>query len=479
MMEREKLNFMRRSGYSALMGLSLEGDRLEGVVLRRVNGSLQLQQSFSVALSLDVLASDPVLVGAEIRAGLDALKVHARYCVVCLPSRWALTLHTEIPDMPETDVASFLRIEAERGFACDVATLRLWSSRCNSPGDRSFATQIGIANSQLEKLEKALIAARLKPVSFTPGSMALQTSDADGLMLAIVGRQVELQVSCGGGIGALRVVEGALDRDDDHPELRADVIAREVRITLGQLPAGFRDRVHRVSIFGSDDMARHLAGEMKARLEPMGLSVNLVATYDPCAFGVTLPENVPVSRAFSFAARRLAGGETPCECLPPTIAPWKNWIRRHSSGPYRMAGLGVATVFLLVGSLFAVQQWQLIRLRTQWARMSDKVAELDGAQQRCRQFRPWFDDSCRCLSILRKLTEVFPGDGSVSARMVEIRDMGGVTCSGVAADNAALLKMLSRLRAMSSVRDVKLDQIRGKTPVQFTFNFYWIDGGQP
>ncbi|HMJ65303.1 MAG TPA: hypothetical protein VK615_08115, partial [Candidatus Binatia bacterium] len=90
-----------------------------------------------------------------------------------------------------------------------------------------------------------------------------------------------------------------------------------------------------------------------------------------------------------------------------------------------------------------------------------------------KTFRPWFDDSFRSLTILRKLTEAFPEEGLVTAKTLEIRDLGSVTCSGVARDNQAFLKMLDRLRATREITDLKVDQVRGKTPMQFTFNFHW------
>ena len=43
-----KINFGKRKRPTSLLGLVLDGSRLEGVVLRRTNGSLQLQQTFSV-----------------------------------------------------------------------------------------------------------------------------------------------------------------------------------------------------------------------------------------------------------------------------------------------------------------------------------------------------------------------------------------------------------------------------------------------
>ena len=110
--------------------------------------------------------------------------------------------------------------------------------------------------------------------------------------------------------------------------------------------------------------------------------------------------------------------------------------------------------------------------------MSPRVSTLDGMQQQIVQYRPWFDNSFRCLSILRQLTMAFPEDGAVSAKTVEIRDVNTVTCSGTARDNTALLKALSQLRAANGVTDLKVDQIRGKSPMQFTFDFRWNEGGR-
>jgi len=478
MIDLQKLNPLNRPGHATLVGLALDGNRLDGVVLRRTNGSIQLRQSFSTTLSLDPLTADPVLVGTEIRNHLEAAGVRDRHCVVCLPSRWALTLHTELPELPAADVASFLQIEAERGFPCDVATLRVCTSRCQSVTGKQFATQIGIPVNQLTLVERALTAAKLKPVSFSLGIAALQPADADALTLVIGESQVELQITCGGGVGALRALEGALEVEGARRELHADVVAREVRITLGQLPAEFRGAVRRVRVFGPDERARELADELEARLGSLGLRVELVTRYATDEFKVELPADAPVSRAFSLAARRLAGLGTPSEFLPPKVAPWQQLARRYTSGPYRMAGATAGVVIVLVGGAFLVQEWQLVRLRSKWSKMSAKVTELDGLQQQIRQYQPWFDSSFRCLSILRQLTTTFPEDGVVSAKTIEIRDVNTVTCSGVARDNAALLKMLSQLRAANEVSDLKVDQIRGQSPMQFTFEFQWSEGGR-
>jgi hypothetical protein len=496
-----KINFSRRKKLTGLLGLNLDGSRLDGVVLRRTNGSLQLQQSFSATLSLDPLTAAPELVGREIRNHLDAAGVRQRHCVVGVPLKWMLTAQTELPPLPEADAASLLQLEAERGFPCDVTTLRLAHSRCPLPAGKQLVTLAGILNSQLTSLEQVLAAAKLKPVSFSPGVTALQPSgggarlssaaaatNVEGatggdtrapgvLALAIGENQVSLQITCGGGVAALRTLEGAIENEGSRRTLHTGYVAREVRITLGQLPAGLRASVRRIRIFGPPDLAQQLADEMELRFEPAGLGVEPVTKYLPDEFGVQLPPDAPVSPAFSLAARRLMGQTPAFEFLPPKPTAWQQIITKYSSSRLRSAGATAAGIVAIVGGLFLFQEIQLMRLRSQWSGMSAKVRELDGIQQQIQKYRPWFDESFRSLSILKQLTTAFPEDGAVTAKTVEIRDGNVVNCSGTARDNAALLRMLSQLRAADGVTDLKVDQIRGKSPMQFTFDFHWNKGG--
>ncbi|MFZ0826442.1 MAG: hypothetical protein WAO02_03370 [Verrucomicrobiia bacterium] len=477
-----KVNFSRRKKLTSLLGLVLDGSRLDGVVLRRPNGSLQVQQTFSVTLTLDPLTALPELVGREIRNALDAAGVRERRCVVGVPLKWALTAQTELPALPEADAASLLQLEAERGFPCDVATLRLAQSRCALPEGRQLVTMAGIPNSQLATLEQVLAAAKLKPVSFSPGLTALQspaaaTTDGGVLALAIGESQVGLQITSGGGVAALRTLEGAVENEGSRRAIHADPVAREARITLVQLPAQLRESVRRIRIFGPRELAQPLADEMELKFEPMGLSVELVAAYSPDEFGVQLPATASVSPAFSLAARRLAGQAPGFEFLPPKPTAWQQLATKYSSGRLRSIGAVAAGVVLIAGGLFLFQEIQLIRLRSQWSAMSAKAGELDGLQQQIRQYRPWFDGSFRSLAIMRQITTAFPEDGAVTAKTVEIHDGNAVNCSGTARDNAALLRTLSQLRAAGGVADLKVDQIRGKSPIQFTFDFHWGKGG--
>ena len=133
----------------------------------------------------------------------------------------------------------------------------------------------------------------------------------------------------------------------------------------------------------------------------------------------------------------------------------------------------------MAGGLFFYQQCQLWRLEAQWAKLQPTVQQLEGLQEQIRQYRPWFDESVRGLTILRCLTEAFPEDGSVTAKTVEIRDLNAVTCTGIARDRQVLLKTIENVRKVQQFREVALGPTRGQPPaVQFTFNFQWNEGGR-
>ncbi|HTJ01068.1 MAG TPA: PilN domain-containing protein, partial [Dongiaceae bacterium] len=164
--------------------------------------------------------------------------------------------------------------------------------------------------------------------------------------------------------------------------------------------------------------------------------------------------------------------------LPPKISAWQKFSTQYASGKLRTAGLAAAVLLLLVFGAFLYQQILLMRLRAEWKQMETGVTELNTTQQQILQYRPWYDETVRGLTILQELTTAFPEDGVVTVKTLEIRDLNTITCTGTARDNSSLQKTLDRLRKQAGVTGVSLGQIRGKSPMQFTFNFQWSEGGQ-
>jgi hypothetical protein len=472
-----KINFAKRRRLTSLLGLSLDGSRLDGVVLRRTNGSLQLQKKISATLSLDPLTAAPELVAREIRNYLEAAGVRERHCVVGLPLKWVLTTHTELPPLPEADAASLLQIESERAFPCDVATLQLAESRCDLAENKKHVTFAGISKTQIEPLEKILAIAKLKPISFSLGLTALQSpgdEKSNGVLALAMGENnVSLQITANGGVAALRVFEGAVENVGGRRALQLGIIAREARITLGQLPAELREKVKRIRIFGPRELAQPLADEMESAFGRIGFSVEIVEKFLPNEFGVELPPNAPVSAAFALAARKLAGQPTTFEFLPPKPTVIEQFAAKYASGKFRSVGMTAAVIVAIILALFLFQEIQLIRLRSQWNGLSAKVTQLTALQNKIQRYQPWNDTSFPTLTILKQLTLAFPEDGSVTAKTVEIHDGNTVTCSGTMSDSGALLRTLSQLSAADGVNNVTIEQTRGKSPMQFTFDFKW------
>ena len=215
-----------------------------------------------------------------------------------------------------------------------------------------------------------------------------------------------------------------------------------------QLPADLRDSVKRIRVFGPREQAQRLVDEIRPRFEPGGLKVELVATYPAGEFSRTIPSDTPVSGAFSLVARQLTGRTDPFEFLPPKISAWQRVAAKYTSGKLRTAGAAAAVLLLIVFALFGYQQWQLTKLRSQWAKMSTKVGELKAVEAQIKQYRPWFDSTFHYLVALRDITRAFPENGSVTAKTIEIRDWNTVNCSGTAQNNTALIDTQHRLGAV-------------------------------
>ena len=468
----------RGQSATSLLGLALEGSRLEGVWLKRSGDALQVAGSFTVTLTLDPLTAAPELVGREIRNHLDAAEVRERRCVVALPLKWALAAHVKVPQLAEADAASFLQLEAERSFPCDVATLITATSRCKPSGGEEQATFVGMPRGHVAELEAALRAAGLKPESFSLGITALRRPAADTALALTIGEShVGLQITSGGGVLVLRALEGAVENTGGRVTLHTDVIARELRITLGQLPEAARNSLRSVRVFGPRELAQELATELQRRFSALNLSVDVVTRYEAKEFGVSAPMDAPVSAAFSLAAEKLAGRPAAFDFLPPKVSQWQQMMSRYGTGKLRKVGLVAASVVGLVAVAFLVQQIISWHFQSRWADMKAQVTELEATQAQIKQYRPWFDESARSLSILKQLTQAFPEDGVVTAKTIEIREANLVTCTGTAKDMNSLLAVQKKLSASGNVVDVKLNRIQGKSPMQFTFDFRWVEGG--
>ncbi|MBI1841714.1 MAG: hypothetical protein HYR88_12800, partial [Verrucomicrobia bacterium] len=176
----------RRS--NSVLSLCFDGSRMDGVTLRRSNGSAEVTAVINANLSLNLLSHEPELVGQEIRQQLQAAGVRERRCVVALPQNWALTMQVDVPDLPDADLESFFQMEGERGFSTGPDAIALGISRFQLPGGEQRATVIGIPRNHLERLDAILRAAKLDPSAFSLGmpSMHQLASKPDEASLSLL-----------------------------------------------------------------------------------------------------------------------------------------------------------------------------------------------------------------------------------------------------------------------------------------------------
>jgi hypothetical protein len=151
-------------------------------------------------------------------------------------------------------------------------------------------------------------------------------------------------------------------------------------------------------------------------------------------------------------------------------------MARYSSRRLATAGFAAAAAAMVALAAFGWQEYRRWMLRTEWQAMAAQVTELDALQNSIREFRPWYDPSLRSLAIMKRVVECFPDNGSVTAKSFEIHGPMSVSVSGTARDNASLLQTLDLLRQAREIQAVKIEQIRGQTPAQFTFSFRWVGG---
>lgn len=453
----------------SVIALSVSHGQLRFAHAARAKQALAVLKAGSAPLSLELGHPEPELVGQEIRNHLDAAGLRERHCVVALPAEWILSQHSAVPaDLSAEDTAGLLQLEAEKGFPCAPEELQISRSPQRTAAG-SYVSQLAVRQEQLARLDTILRAAGLKPVSFTLGLAALPhalgTAEAGRVTLLVEPRGATLLIAAGGGIATLRTLEATIDSEVGENVVNAPALARELRISLEQLPADLRASLTHLSLRGEPAMV-----------------ATLVPTLSPWArdAGLYFESDDPAARPASelmvdqLALRFLQGAGRDLEFLPPKPSRWAALAARYSSRRLTTAGFAAAGVLGLVALAFGWQEFTRWSLRSDWEAMAAEVGELEGVQARIREFRPWYDETFRELSILRRVTECFPDSGSVSAKSFEFHGPNNVSVSGSARDNASLLRTLDQLRQAKEVQGLKIEQIRGKTPAQFTFTFRWV-----
>ena len=461
------MKWVAKKRLQSVIAISVVHGQLRVAHAARAKNAVAVLHAAGATLTLDLQHPEPELVGQEIKNHLDTCGIRERHCVVALPADWVMTQHTRVPELSPEDTASLLLIEAEKGFPSNPDELQIARSAHRS-GEAPYVTQLAVRHEQLNRLGEVLKAAGLKAVSYTIGITALPgalpTTGAGRMTLLLEPKGATLLVAAGGGIVTLRTLEATIDSEVGENVINGPALARELRISFEQLPADLRAEVRELALRGEPSMVAQLAGILGAWTRDAGLSLD---------HGAAAPRPAAEEIVEQLAQRHLLEAKRDLEFLPPRPSRWALLLARYNSRRLASAGFAAAVVLVTLGA-FGWQEFRRWSLRSEWEAMAADVTELEGIQGSIREFRPWYDESYRNLTIMKRVVECFPDNGSVSAKSFEIHGPANVSVTGTARDNASLLRTLDQLRQAKEVQGLKIEQIRGKTPAQFTFTFRWV-----
>ncbi|MDO8542644.1 MAG: hypothetical protein Q7S40_19565 [Opitutaceae bacterium] len=460
------MRWTRKKRLNSVLGLSLGHGQFRAFHVARAKRGVEVVRSGAATLTLDLLHPEAELIGREIKNHLEAAGIRERHGVVAVPAGWIMTQHTRLPELAPEDIDSFLQLEAEKGFPCDPAQLQIARSSHRSD-ESAYVTQLAVRREQVDHLAAALKSAGLKPLSFSLGLAALPGVITTGgrITLRLEPWGATLLISVGGGIAAFRTFDATINSEAGENVVNGAALAREVRITFEQVPSDLRTSLRELFITGDAGMAAQMAETLADWAADAALSIVLD---EPANAGVA------DQMARQLAIQHLEAGASHLEFLPPKPGRWARLMARYNSKRLATVSFAAAAAALIAIGFFGWQEYRRLALRSQWQAMETQVTALETVQTRIRDYRPWYDTGFRNLSILKRVTECFPENGSVTAKSFEIHGATPlVTVSGVARDNAALLRTLDELRKTREVQALKIEQIRGKVPAQFTFTFRW------
>lgn len=446
------------------LAITLESGRTAVALVRRgpdVEGS---STELALPLGAEAILADPVKAGRELGEALKAARLRERRCVISVPPGWAMSASTEVPEMGGEDLRGYMELRAEREFPTPVSELRFAYSAYHTPDGKHRATLVAIPAKRIAAVEQMLEEAGCKAISISLGLDAcLQGEPASGAVHFLSNcDHVDVVITALGGVAALRSLAGPVVSSD--VPFDAANFCREVRITLGRLPEPVRQQVREARFGGASRASEALCLSTRDHLQRLGISSA------ECAPATDAPDLGP-GAAVEAAERVLSDLPVTFEFAPRSAPKWQALFQRVDTQRRRWVVAAVLGLIVFPLLAFIVRSSIVSRLESKWNGMRANVGELEGLQQRIRQFRPWFDAAPHSVQILEGLVGAFPEQGDVWAKSIHVTEASKVVCTGFARNQAALMGLLDRLRALEQITDLKVLQVRGENPVEFSLSY--------
>ena len=448
--------------------LYVDGDQAFAYSYRKRGRGAKLRAEGHSRLGQAINLIEPARLVDDLGGVFRQLSSTTKDCIVVLPSHLAPSVILKVPDIDPEDQRGFIQIQAEQQLPLPLSEVHLATHEFQI-GNQDHALVVGLRRDTVSKLKEAVIANGFQVASVTVDiagvvDHAVDGNDslADSCQLIQGQSSLTMVTHAEGGPTGLRhfhLANGGMD---------AATLERELRITLGQFPQSSR---------------RQLTTLRTAKLPGASSEQPVPISEHRSLAGLNVVDGTETSDLFvPIASSFFLKGTSPLEFLPSISSRFDKIYGQFNSR--RNLWVGLMSVVALTAIAFLYQIFRLDDLQKDWNRMKDRVAVVEAAQGKIREFRPWFDSSVPSLTTARAITRAFPETGEIWLKQLNIRndskDMKNVSkvmANGSSSDQSTLLDTQDKLRITSGISNFKGKSLQGSDPISFSFEFDWNPAG--
>jgi len=448
--------------------LYVDGDQAFAYSYRKRGRGAKLRAEGHSRLGQAINLIEPARLVDDLGGVFRQLSSTTKDCIVVLPSHLAPSVILKVPDIDPEDQRGFIQIQAEQQLPLPLSEVHLATYEFQI-GKQDHALVVGLRRDTVSKLKEAVIANGFQVASITVDiagvvDHAVDGNDslADSCQLIQGQSSLTMVTHAEGGPTGLRhfhLANGGMD---------AATLERELRITLGQFPQSSR---------------RQLTTLRTAKLPGASSEQPVPISEHRSLAGLNVVDGTETSDLFvPIASSFFLKGTSPLEFLPSISSRFDKIYGQFNSR--RNLWVGLMSVVALTAIAFLYQIFRLDDLQKNWNRMKDRVAVVEAAQGKIREFRPWFDSSVPSLTTARAITRAFPETGEIWLKQLNIRndskDMKNVSkvmANGSSSDQSTLLDTQDKLRITSGISNFKGKSLQGSDPISFSFEFDWNPAG--
>ena len=459
---------LKRKKRSQAIVLYVDGDQAFAYSYRKRGRGAKLRAEGHSRLGQAINLIEPARLVDDLGGVFRQLSSTTKDCIVVLPSHLAPSVILKVPDIDPEDQRGFIQIQAEQQLPLPLSEVHLATHEFQI-GNQDHALVVGLRRDTVSKLKEAVIANGFQVASITVDiagvvDHAVDGNDslADSCQLIQGQSSLTMVTHAEGGPTGLRhfhLANGGMD---------AATLERELRITLGQFPQSSR---------------RQLTTLRTAKLPGASSEQPVPISEHRSLAGLNVVDGTETSDLFvPIASSFFLKGTSPLEFLPSISSRFDKIYGQFNSR--RNLWVGLMSVVALTAIAFLYQIFRLDDLQKDWNRMKDRVAVVEAAQGKIREFRPWFDSSVPSLTTARAITRAFPETGEIWLKQLNIRndskDMKNVSkvmANGSSSDQSTLLDTQDKLRITSGISNFKGKSLQGSDPISFSFEFDWNPAG--